>query len=596
MISIVTKIRVNYFLAFALCFGFMPASFAHKHPRLAIIIVIDQFSYYALQKYKEFLRGGLHHLMHRGVNYTNAYHPQATPETAPGHATLSTGCCAKDHGIISNTWFDSKGEKVTAGQANPAYAAVLNSTGVHDESGVHESGVYNYGVSSEQLKVDTLADQFMLQNLTCKPYHAYALSLKDYAAVQMAGKLGKAVWLDIKTGNFTSSKAYFDKLPDWISEFNEANSLRDLDHIFWAQAKPATSNGYMFAENQNLQEAELSHELVNTEIPLEWERKPEKPLHLFVKTPQANQRLFDLAKSCIDAHVNKRNKDQLLLWVSLSALDKAGHVFGPDSKETIDIIYHLDKQLQKFIRYAQNAVGKQEVLFVLTADHGVSPMPATLAQKGYPAIKYSAQDLIKKLNQQLKEAGHSSYSSLSHPAHNPAYTSPDASKQQARAFIQYINNNQVYLDNALFSTLSVSQQEALLKDTKKLLLENPGVKQIWTYQELAHGCFSKSDIAHAYKNQLYPGRSGHLIIQMDPYCEISEWKKGADHSAPYDYNTRVPLILYQHGHLELKKIDQRVSTLQLANTLADILCIPKPSATTAAHLPGLHGRMPILLF
>jgi predicted AlkP superfamily pyrophosphatase or phosphodiesterase len=619
------KISTCYFLALALLTGCMPILNAHKRPRLSIIIVVDQLSYYALQKYKPFLRGGLHHLMHRGVNYSNAYHPHAIPETAPGHAALSTGCYPKDHGIVSNSWFDSAGKKITACYASPESAAVLkNSAGTAslEKLADPETGIYNYGVSSELLKVDTLSDQFMLQDLAAKPRHAYALSLKDYAATQMAGKLGKAIWLDEITGDFTSSKAYFDALPAWIADFNMDNSLRNINYVFWAQAKPLTSNGYVFAENQNLQDTDFSQGLVNTEIPLAWESKPAKPLHLYVKTPHANQRLFDLAKSCISTHLNKKNKDELLLWISLSPLDKVGHAFGPDSKETIDLIYHLDQQLQKFIRYVQKAVGKKELLWVLTADHGISPMPTTVAQKGYPAVKYSAKDLVKKLNNKLKKAGYAPRSlglqdsdSANTDSHDTDTHNTDAagtgttntgstrnntynnsSNHKINTLVQHIANNQLYFNTKLFASLSSDQQENLIKSTKQLLLENPGIKRVWSYQELAHGCFDKTDLAHAYKNQLYPGRSGHLIIQMDPYCEISEWKKGADHSGPYDYNTHVPLILYQHGHVELKKIDQRVSTLQLANTLADILCIPKPSASTAEHLPGLHGRMPILLF
>jgi len=119
------------------------------------------------------------------------------------------------------------------------------------------------------------------------------------------------------------------------------------------------------------------------------------------------------------------------------------------------------------------------------------------------------------------------------------------------------------------------------------LHQQPGIKQVWTYDELHRTCFLAQEVEDYFKKQLFLGRSGSLIIQVYPYVYITPAAKGADHVSPYNYDTHIPLMLYQQGQFEQKRIIERVWILQLANTLAQILTIPKPSASTFDVLPKL---------
>lgn len=539
-----------------------PSLFAGNYkPRNTIVIVVDQFSYDALQKYKPYFKHGLYKLITRGVNYTNAYHPHALPETATGHAALSTGTYPKDHGIIGNSWFNEKNEYIEASSDSKENAAVFSPT-----------GTYDYGASSHLLMVDTLSDQFSLLSTPEKKYYAYSLSLKDRAATNMAGKRGKAIWFDDKTGYFTSSKAYFNELPAWINNFNKKHAMNQCSYVTWHQAKPHISKGYDFAYAQKFDYTTPTEGLVGKQVPIEWLSNPHDPFRLFIQTPHANKLLLDLAQTCIETHIHKKNSHQLLLWISLSTLDKTGHAFGPDSKETIDLIYHLDKQLESFMRRARRVVGQHETLFVLTSDHGVCPIVETMQKRGIPASRYMSKDIIKNLNDHLDKTDN-----ISH-------------------IIKQSKGSQFYVDSERFNDLDTQQKSTLFHNTKLFLSKHPGVKKVWTYQELESSVFEPHSIENYYKNQLYPNRSGQIIVQLFPYYDITEWEKGADHTSPYDYNTHVPLILYQHGSIELRTVGQRVFTTQLANTLADILQIPKPSASTSERLPGIDAEINHLLF
>gem|GEM_PF-363384 len=603
-----------YILSLLLVLCSIPTKIICNKTRLTVIIIVDQLAYSALQKYSQYLNGGLKKLILHGVNYRNAYHPHGMPATATGHAGLSTGTYAKDHGIVSNAWINDDGIIIRANYDTPENAAVFSPT-----------GVYDVGSSSQLLTVDNLSDQFRLQSLPHDKCYAYALSMKDYAATQMAGKLGKAVWFDAKTGTFTSSRAYFKEIPYWVQQFNELHDMSTLNYLVWHQAKPNKSRAYEAAFNQqntytgyphinqdtkysarhqnNYQaqyQAQYQDGMVGKKIPIEWETNPKKPFNLFIKTPQANKLLLDLAETCIDTHIQKKNKDQLLLWISLSSLDFAGHQYGPDSKETIDTIYHLDRQLARFMRNAQRAVGKRKTLFVLTADHGITPIPEIIAKKGFPAHRYESKKLVDSLNKELnsyieKEISQEQESPENQEPQDQENIRSIESKKLPSNIIHVYKNSQIYLHNNLFNQFDKKQQTDILSHIQSLAKKHPGIKHIWTYDDLENKVCIPDSLESYYKHQLYPNRSGHLIIQPNPYCDITEWKKGADHNSAYNYNTQVPLILYQPGLIESKTIYQRVSTLQLANTLSTILDIPKPSASTFDILPeiGTTKIMPL---
>ena len=72
-----------------------------------------------------------------------------------------------------------------------------------------------------------------------------------------------------------------------------------------------------------------------------------------------------------------------LLGVSFSGSDHVGHTYGPDSHEVMDATVRLDRTLQRLFGFLDRTIGLSRVLVVLTADHGVAPMPEVL-QRMHP--------------------------------------------------------------------------------------------------------------------------------------------------------------------------------------------------------------------
>ncbi len=526
--------RINKFIIpsllsiFSLCIAFYvfykkPTS---SKPSLAIIIVVDQFAYHYLYKIKPFLQGGLKRLLNKGIVFENAHYPYALPTTGPGHATIGTGALPKDHGIIANSWIDEFGKEVKAD---------------HDDI---------VGKSSRNLMVDTLSDQLLLNN-----WQSIALGWKSRSPIMLAGKLGKAIWFSDKLGQFTSSAAYYKELPAWLIQFNKTNNLIQQNNYTWQLLFPATSAAYNFAYAHDYRFTESPSIIGKTFNKKEGIEDFYEHIGL---TPFPNQMIFTLADYIISLNAAK----PLVVWLCLASLDKTGHVFGPESIEALDLIYHLDHQLGAFIKNVYQHVDPTKVLLVLTSDHGVAQLPELMAERGFTAARrIDEQQMLARIKKSLTE--HFGVQNL----------------------IIGFKHPQLYLDQQQLEKLSHEDQIKLIDFIQHELAQEPCIVTSWTangLQKLPGDYF-----VQLFKNQLFAGRSGQIIYQIAPYCLIDDYSTGTKHQSPYNYDTHVPLMLYQKNTSKHKNIYDHVTITQLAPTIAQVLEVPRPSASYSPLLSGI---------
>ena len=84
-----------------------PPSAYNDHPKLAIILVIDQFRGDYLDRWRaDFKNHGFNLFLQKGAYFPDCYYDYANTKTAPGHATIGTGAYTDGHGIASNDWWD----------------------------------------------------------------------------------------------------------------------------------------------------------------------------------------------------------------------------------------------------------------------------------------------------------------------------------------------------------------------------------------------------------------------------------------------------------------------------------------------------------
>lgn len=493
-------------------------------PKITLVIVVDQLSFQTVERLSPYFKYGFKKLLDHGVNFTHAHHPHGNPLTATGHTTISTGAYAKDHGVTLNRWQDEDGTMTTFGDDDAQTTAVYA-----------KNGLYPYGLSGHHMLVETLTDQLLLTRNQQKQFFVFSLANEQMAALAMGGKLGKAIWFDDKAQQYTTSKAYYAEFPAWLSTFNRSQKQNKTWKLQYAQTSPA----YQLPLIKNHRFAAIPKNV--TEFTYE-------------QTPAANDTLFNLCKTCINQSNLTEKNAHLFLWIGVSNIDILGHLYGQNSIEVIDLLYHLDQQLDDLITYAQQKVGKQKTLVVLTADHGCSPIPELMIEQGfYAARRIDATQLIQQANELIEK------------------------KYHVKNAIVNLECTHLFLNKKAFASMKPETRTFIMKTLKTFIKKHPGIKNCWTKEEMATSTFDGNNLEQYYKNQFYAKRSGDLILMPYPYCYISRHPKGTGHTSAYAYDTQVPLIFYQAGKTKKTRVNELASLTQLVPTLADMLGIPCPS-------------------
>lgn len=531
------------FSSFSIAIGFASVSQAVA-PRITIIFVIDQFPYRYTTQLQNNLHTGFKRFLDKGTLFINAHQPHGMPATCTGHTALNTGAYADTHGIVGNAWY-AKGKKVACDDSkeNP----VINPSG----------GFYNEGKSADAILVDGISDQFALASTPEKPREAYSFGIKSRAAIATSSKLGHPFWVDTKTGMFTSSTAYYKELPDWLLQFN--SSHKHTEPIMW-KPKYTIASAYPFAPKSFAYKGEAKP-LIETTINIDQTAKA--PYSKMLLTPYANQYVLDACCACMDTFFENNTDGSLLIWACLGSLDKIGHIYGPLSKEVWDMIYWLDDQIDACIAHAEKVVGADNVLSILTSDHGVPPIPEEAHAMGITnSIRLDAKKLLAEVNRCIEDEF-----GIPHAVHD-------------------MKNSSLYFSNTI-KNMPKKIKHKLAKRIQKQLHCSPYIAHAWLPEELDSQISPKSSIPYKLKRQLFKQRSGDIIIETRPYVLLTMKKTGVGHVAPYTYNTHVPLFFLWPNHLAHKRIDTQVTTTQLAPTLAKILGVAQPAGAEDDILPEI---------
>src|SRR2546421_10091589 len=91
------------------CFG----SAYNAHPKLIVIIVIDQFRGDYLERYRDqFGEGGFRLFLDHAANFTDCNYNYANTRTGPRQATVLSGATADGNGILATEWGNPRKQRV----------------------------------------------------------------------------------------------------------------------------------------------------------------------------------------------------------------------------------------------------------------------------------------------------------------------------------------------------------------------------------------------------------------------------------------------------------------------------------------------------
>jgi predicted AlkP superfamily pyrophosphatase or phosphodiesterase len=498
-----------------------------RRPKLVVILVIDQFRYDYLERFRpQFVERGFNLLL-TGANFVNCRYDYAVAFTCPGHASLFTGTYPNVHGIIGNEWFDaSKGRKVYC---------------VEDSDTTQVGGNGGPGYSPRNLTGSTIGDE--LRIASGFQSKVIAISLKDRSAVVPGGHTGNAAyWYDTEGDQFVTSTYYMRELPAWVDRFNRAQPAKAYCGKSW-QALPETpqANGKIFKKLN----ADSSRPCPDRNF-----------LASLRNTPFMNAIELDFAREALKNENLGRGSTTDLLGISLSVNDSIGHAFGPYSDEVADTTLRTDRDLADFWLELDRAVGLENVWIALSADHGAAPIPKFIKEHRLGpgnAVMSAVKDAVERALSQ-------SYG-------------PDQWVQDMSSFCISLNMATVKKRQA-----EKSKAEVLAADAAASV---PAVSAAFTRTQLLTGSVPQSPLGRKVINSFNSQRSGDVFLVLDPYALPLAGETGSTHGSPWTYDTQVPLVLWGSA-FKPGVYAAPCEPIDLAATLAAALGITQPS--------GSHGK------
>ncbi len=503
-------------------------------PKLVLILVIDQFRYDYLVRFRpQFVEGGFNLLLNGGANFADCRYGYATTATGPGHATLLTGAYSNVHGIIGNEWYD------------PALGRTVNcvedlSTKLVSEP---DRASATPGISPHYLIGSTLGDE--LRAATDFRSKVVSISLKDRAAVLMGGHSPSAAyWYDSGSGRFVTSTYYMPALPSWVAEFNRNAPAKQYCGRKWnALVETPGANGSVLDEFQR--EAD--------------ESCPDpKFLGWLELTPFMDEIELAFAREAVrNEHLGQGTETDLLA-VSLSVNDYIGHAYGPYSPQVRDTTLRTDRYLASFFADLDKLVGLRNVWVALSADHGVAPNPEFI--KGHKWGLGNAQSAV------IPGAIEKAMSARFGPG----------------TWVEGMADPYIYLDHKTLEKRHV--QPSLAESVAATAAASiPGVMAAFTRTQLLTGSLPSSPIAHAASNSFNPKRGGDVFVVLDPYAVPVSGLTETTHGSPWNYDSQVPLLLWGSAFKPGVYFSQ-CQPIDLAATLAAILGLTQPSGSQGSPL------------
>ncbi len=519
------------------------------HPKLVVLIVVDQLPTWIFERDRSLFKGGFARLLRDGGYVRAAELPYANPFTAPGHASIATGAPPSVHGVLSNTWFRRLQQRELAAELDPEGTVFSVGPSQGGELSPDDSA------SARVLRVDGIAD--ILRRASLERAHSVAIGLKPRAAAFVAGRRPDLViWYDAAAGGMTTSRAYAPEPPPWLVKLALDHPATRFFKESWTPLDPAVLARVTGIPDAAPGEGDIEgfgvafpHELA----------KSVAPQKLFLHTPYADEMVLETALTSLDAMELGNDNIPDLLAISFNAHDYAGHLWGPESWEALDLTLRFDLTLGRLFDALDKRLGHDGWAVVLTSDHGATPVVERGTARGRriptgEIMKAAEAVLVRRLGQ--------------------------------GPWVAALTSGNLYLTPA-FARIQDPRRAEALTAAANAISALPNIAAAGVVERLAGNCAARTDLDRAICLSIVPEESGDLYVVPTAGSLITDYKTGTHHDAPFDDNRRVPIFVMGPGIAPQQGIG---SLLQVAPTVSALLGIPPPEAATEKPLFGLTSR------
>ncbi|MGL6094883.1 MAG: alkaline phosphatase family protein [Fimbriiglobus sp.] len=514
--------------------------------RLAVVIVFDQLRGDYLERWRpQFGPDGFQRLMTDGAWFTDCHYPYATTTTGPGHAAILTGCSADRHGVINNNWYDRKTRKPVYCAGDPFKTTVPP-----------PPKPPAYGGSPFRMAARTVADT--LKDTTKGSGKVVGLSLKDRGAIFPTGSTPDAAyWFDDR---LSTSTHYRDAVHPWVAAFNASGFAEKFYGKPWERSRPDLDYDKLAGPDDGPGEGTGIKQGNVFPHPMTGGLDAPGPDYYAAveSSPFGNDLLLEVAKRAVEGEQLGADDVPDLLTVSFSSNDIVGHAWGPDSHEVLDITLRTDVLMAEFLKFLDERVGRGRYSVVLTADHGICPIPEGSAKAGLDAGRVQPKPLIAGLEKHLQETFA--------PTAGPTLR-----------FLEAESLPHLYLDQGLLRTRNLNP-DAVADAAAAWLKTQPGIAATYTRAGLLGEPPAGDTLWPKVRKSWHPDNGGEVFVVHKPYWIFGGGKSassGTTHGSPYEYDTHVPLLVYGPG-VGGGKRPEPVTPQHTAPVTAAFLGVPPP--------------------
>ncbi len=512
-----------------------------RQPKLVVVLVVDGLPNEQVQRYRDqFGEGGFRRLLEQGASYSDAHQAHGVTVTAVGHAAILSGAYPYQHGIIGNNWIDPLTRASVYCTEDSAYTYIDEQTKAGD------------GTSPAKLNVDTLGDE--MRYASGNRAKVVTVSGKDRGAILLAGKTGTAYMYMGGSGNFASSTYYMKSHPEWARRYQ---ATRPQDRYYGKSWTPLLADtAYVNDASDAFYPARLGG---GNRFPISYYSESgslDADYFNRLRTgPFLDELTLDFARAAVEGEGLGDNAAGVadLLGISLSAHDYVNHAFGPESKMSHDHLQRLDRMLAGFFAFLDKRVGMENVVVVLTADHGFPNVAEFSQAQHVDAQRIDGDKLIAALNRHL------------------------TGKYAADKLVVAASLPNIHLDYALIEKRGLRREEVETA-AARFLLGQPGIVQAYTRTQFegdrVSGTRTGLLMRRAWNQQL----SGDIMVVTRPYWYFGSGSSGTSHGSPYAYDTNVPLIVMGKRWVKPGYYGQYAEVVDIAPTLAHLLRVRPPAA------------------
>ncbi len=554
-------------------------------PRLVIVISIDQFRADYLTRLgdlflpaeQDHVLGGFQYLMHHGAYFVNGRYEHYPLFTGPGHAVILSGACPDKTGIISNDWWDVANRRYVYCVEDPRFTVV----GAAENSHARPMGPAN-------LRCSTVGDELKLASFG--KAKVITLAVKDRAAILMGGHAQDlSLWFDSTGGRWISSTAFCHdgQLPEWAQKLNDEHIPDRMLGQQWTPSLPADVLAARSTPPKRV--GSILPKSLGTAFP---HGVGAGDYHAFIYTPAANAFVFESAERAISGAGLGQDDVPDVLAVSLSTNDYVGHAFGPYSPEMLDLTVQTDRQLSGFVNFVAKSVpgGLPSVVWVLTGDHGIPPVPENAADPSLDidAGRFKVKAVLETISKALTER-------FGEPAGGTWYGQSARGSSSGAWLDGFIYLNPDALAKAVADGKSWG---ATRRDVERAACDAvnsakiPGVYACYGKTQILEGAIADNDIARHLARAIYPSISSDLIVLPEQNYLQDPMPEGhaTTHGTPYAFDVHVPVIIAAPDLIRPGVYADAVSPADIAPTLSLLLGIEFPSGCDGQ--PLLPALMP----